>query len=83
MDYKKVLAYVNSQISKVNTTLANKVNIGEATEVDLSNYYNKSQVGALIPEVPVDISELTDTEGLLNQSSGGLTKAQALGISLL
>jgi hypothetical protein len=34
--------------------------------IDLSSYYTKTEVDALIPAVPSDVSQLTDTQGLLN-----------------
>jgi len=38
--------------------------------IDLSSYYNKTQVDALIPTVPSDISQLTDTTNLLSGGGG-------------
>lgn len=57
--------------------------VGKLPKVNLGDYYTKTQVDEIIPEVPSDISELTDNEGLLSHQSGGLTKAQALTVGLL
>lgn len=39
--------------------------------VDLTAYYTKTEVDGLIPTVPTDISQLTDTTNLLSGSGGG------------
>jgi len=40
--------------------------------IDLSSYYNKTEVDALIPTVPTDISQLTDTTNLLGSGGGSV-----------
>lgn len=73
-------AYVDQQIASVaaggnidlsgyvtDTELATQLANYQPT-IDLSNYYTKTQVDALAPSVPSDISQLTDVTNLLGNS---------------
>ena len=52
-------AYVQQEIANVNS----------GGSVDLSDYYTRTETDALIPTVPTDVSDLTDTTGLLVHST--------------
>jgi hypothetical protein len=56
IDGLATVAYVDQQIASVSS----------GGSVDLTNYYTKTQVDGLIPTVPTDINQLTDTSGLLD-----------------
>ena len=69
--------FVKSEIAKA------ELNGGEVTEEELenllSNYYNKSEVDALIPEVPTKVSELTnDAEFITEENLSDYAKRDEL-----
>lgn len=57
-DIQRALAYVNKIYRKLSGEIALKANAGES--VDLSNIYTKTEVNALIPSVPTQLSQLSE-----------------------
>lgn len=55
-EYKKILAYVNQQIKVLNGL----IKVLDGSSVDLSDYYTKVEVEALIPVIPTIPDELKD-----------------------
>ncbi len=57
-DLQRALAYVNRIYKKLSGEIALKADAGES--VDLSNIYTKTEVNALIPSVPTQLSQLSE-----------------------